>query len=179
MRRICRYILSAVMLLSLSLSVATCVLWVRSYWRMDCIRRYSTPPGADAGASSRGSLIVFHMRMNRAFWQGWEAGRANRTWEYQTEPGPIRNLLSSDATVDVRFAGFRFQRDNARFADYRALVVPLWAPGLVGMILPAVWLRRRCRARVVPGRCRRCGYDLRATPDRCPECGTPTREVAR
>ena len=27
-----------------------------------------------------------------------------------------------------------------------------------------------------PGRCRQCGYDLRATPGRCPECGTPTAD---
>jgi hypothetical protein len=79
--------------------------------------------------------------------------------------------LSADAIVDVRFAGFRFQRDNARSADYRALVVPLWAPALAAMILPAVWLRRKSSIREVPDRCRRCDYDLRATPDRCPECG--------
>ena len=47
----------------------------------------------------------------------------------------------------------------------------------LGSILPLLWCRRwvrgwryrRLLARA--GRCRRCGYDLRATPDRCPECG--------
>ena len=36
-------------------------------------------------------------------------------------------------------------------------------------------LAARTRRKAAPGRCRSCGYDLRATPDRCPECGTPAK----
>ena len=60
------------------------------------------------------------------------------------------------------------------------VIVPLTA------ILPSIWgvrfaarvhRARRDRSRAAAtGRCRICGYDLRATPDRCPECGAVPRD---
>jgi hypothetical protein len=57
------------------------------------------------------------------------------------------------------------------------VVFPLWLPTALFGALPAwmllAWARRRRRVgRHGAGRCRRCGYDLRASPARCPECGT-------
>ena len=62
-------------------------------------------------------------------------------------------------------------------AIYWEFAVPLWFLSVVTAIFPAwrviSFIRRRNRK--LPGQCRACGYDLRATPDRCPECGTVPR----
>ena len=49
-----------------------------------------------------------------------------------------------------------------------AMPLARWSPATIAL------LRRRLRGQL-RGRCRRCGYDLRATPERCPECGEVVR----
>jgi hypothetical protein len=68
-------------------------------------------------------------------------------------------------------------------AGSRATVisVPFWAVAVVTVTMPLFALRRRVRDRrlIREGRCRACGYDLRATPGRCPECGAMATATAQ
>jgi len=51
-------------------------------------------------------------------------------------------------------------------------VVSDWLIALFTAPLPGLAIIRYLRTRrSAHGKCRSCGYDLRATPDRCPECG--------
>ena len=75
-------------------------------------------------------------------------------------------LLNAPASLDAVW----HWRDNV--PDLLPIVVLFGASVVMGgLVLFARWAEERRPT----DRCRRCGYDLRASPVRCPECGEPVR----
>ena len=152
-------------LLSLLLCIASAAMWVRSVWRGDlftvagqrvCLIR--SEPGLifvniSPAEPGRSSVWKHEAWPHASNWSAWS--RLERRWWGLAGFGHANGFTTSGQPVDQ-------------------FVVPYYCIVVVASLLPGLFLfdllRKRRQSGV--GRCRRCGYDLRATPNRCPECGT-------
>jgi hypothetical protein len=202
MKRILRWTLNGMTILSVLLFLLAGGLWVRSYYKADAIILSSVP--GDPATISRRLLVSSNIGGIDIEYDSLtiKPGRFVRSsrrrllelqqlQEYQGQPRwrthtPWRGLGYWRTLVRFRYSWLPNVTLPAipELADsHFSVVVPYWVLVLLFTILPATrWrlaVHRRSKIKQM-GKCRRCGYDLRATPDRCPECGTVTpKETAR
>ena len=149
----------AACILSLLLAAALLPMWYRSHQGPEFLRYASPDHWYLSLTSGHGTVDVLYI----AHWPGepeFHTGRRDKNVFYATRYGK-------------RFLGFgsAAQTNGGRF-----VVIPYWFLVACCITIAAFSARswRRRRRTLFEGRCRQCGYDLRATPNRCPECGTPS-----
>jgi hypothetical protein len=184
MKRFRCILANAIATLSLILCIAVLGLWVRSYYFRDILSWTPGPASTHVTQSIRGAvhdLTTFgtvaqgsmQYQSDRLSPQAiWNGGMSSYPVEPEWHLGFIYQYYTR-----VRMAVYMTERSNSTrlfTTSHRLIVIPYWFPALLFALCPFWRLISRIRKREdgVSGRCRKCGYDLRATPDRCPECGT-------
>jgi hypothetical protein len=161
MRRWSFHLLSLLCVLAF---LALAALWIRSYFAWDCFQFtrgktlfcfQTTRPGS-ADIATVGDTAFIPPQI--------VSGRYG--------PGTVRGTNGFD---NMRFhvfnLGVGWPRPGQR--DFYWIRLPLWLMMLLCIPFPLWWIRYCRTPRHLPGHCKKCGYDLRASKNRCPECGTP------
>jgi len=184
-----RWLFNVAAAVSLLLCLATCALWLRSYWytegfaylRLDESRQYATLDIIDA---IRGLMVIGHHSEPAGFLLRPIGGFQSAGFDHWTVPSfPVDQIWPSRAFLN--HIGFHWSRQQANQSkspiNFGQVVLPDWFLVLLFLIFPsiaALRIRRRMGL-AIPSHCYTCGYDLCATPDRCPECGKiPTKNEA-
>jgi 4-amino-4-deoxy-L-arabinose transferase-like glycosyltransferase len=183
-RRIGRYILNGLAVLSLLLCVATVGLWVRSYDQAERIGWASAGNGPGGYNEHYFGVIATDGDLRICFTHNLdEAPSPLPPVPFGSTPAPVGllhdRLPNSQVRNDkaIRLLGFSayFSRDSntpSFTLTDRWIQMPGWLLAVLLALPVGIHLTKRRRHRSTNGFCQRCGYDLRATPDRCPECGT-------
>ena len=173
-RRLQQLLLTCAFGVLLILTVAT----VASFWRgygVNVTRIAPTSTHSTKTESSfyygRGGLYVRHER---------NTSLGDFSW-FKPKSPDIRFFANEPRYPDNDWIGFGqtyfFNEGSLGTRHEVGVIAPFWIlPPLLTVAL-ALWFRRH-RRKLMIGRCRVCGYDMRASPDRCPECGTPVARAA-
>jgi hypothetical protein len=170
MKQTAGVILNRLTVLSIVLCLAIVGLWVRSYWVQDVFEHCDQGTRRHQMAMSyRGVICLIAEQDLLGMFVDFTSISGFGYHSRVAEPREV-----GFAWRFLGFDGWSYVWDVFPKFEYQYYVfIPDWFILAIAAILPSVRgissLRRR-RA-WVPGRCRQCGYDLRATPDRCPECG--------
>jgi hypothetical protein len=177
-RRIGRYILNTLTMLSLVLCAGTVALWALDHGTTKSRELILGVPGGRA----YGLIFEFDHLYGAVFRFHQPVG----TWDVicTTDYGWTIGLyclgfLAERHAIWPHLGHFGATAFDGRpkdelFRGAAVVMLPAWVPIVLLGIAPVFAVRRamrRWRRRAKIGRCAKCGYDLRATPDRCPECG--------
>ena len=167
-----RRLLNLLTALSLLLCAAVAVLWVRSYLPPD-FYLFSQQGRVMVVFAESNRSAMFSSREGRSPLLGtaWDDARSSARVHWHAlglavVTGPAPTPAPAPGTVR------RGRRPaTGEYVMFAASYAWLAAPAVAAAATCFYFVRRRS-ARQREGRCRSCGYDLRATPGRCPECGS-------
>jgi hypothetical protein len=151
--------------------------WRELHWRKVPVRLSGRSAGQCRGVMyariARHRLTLPHGPAHVQLVMDFEVMRMRGGWT-RRPPRDLQPPTGSPLLQRLGFyASFQSADETGQQRLEAAVSMPHWFALLLALSLPAARLVRAFRRRARgPGRCRSCGYDLRATPERCPECGT-------
>ena len=161
----------------LALFLAATTFAVRGIWRTDWVTYAGNSWTVTAASLGSSAWLTFWL----------DADVQNLGFLAASEPAR-RGYFDGPGTNEIDWLGFSPSIGRTKPSatspfggnrPFARVIIPHWMLATAAGVLPTCWMIRRYRGlRFGSGRCRRCGYDLRATPDRCPECGLAPTEPA-